>query len=79
MLSKIMRFLKSLVFHIGCGMPKSTQKEVDKRWFICVDCDFFETDNTDSKCLQCGCHLSRQKKFLNKLAWKDQKCPVGKW
>jgi hypothetical protein len=33
----------------------------------------------DSTCLMCGCNLSKKKVFLNKLAWADQECPLGKW
>jgi hypothetical protein len=27
----------------------------------------------------CGCAISNKKIFLNKLAWADQECPIGKW
>lgn len=77
MLQKIIRFLKALLFHIGCGMPKTPQNELDLRWSICSSCEFFDRDN--SQCLQCGCNLSNKQKFMNKLAWLDQKCPVDKW
>lgn len=79
MLNKIKTFIKALFFHIGCGMPKSTQEEINNRWLICCGCEFFENDNKQSKCLQCGCNLSTEKKFLNKLAWADQKCPINRW
>lgn len=32
-----------------------------------------------ASCKLCGCNLSDKKVFLNKLAWKDQKCPADKW
>ncbi|HTM54977.1 MAG TPA: hypothetical protein VL175_13170 [Pirellulales bacterium] len=31
-------------------------------------------------CSQCGCPANdRLPKFVSKLAWADQECPVGKW
>lgn len=29
--------------------------------------------------MMCGCNVNRKKVFLNKLAWADQECPLGKW
>lgn len=84
-LLKIRNFFKALYQHIKTGMKKCSQKEVDKRYDICMSCDFFETIRFDqieavARCNYCGCSLSNNKKyFLNKLAWKDQKCPINKW
>ncbi len=75
--NKILTFLKSLLFHLGAGLPKSTQEQIDKRLQICQSCDMF--DNKNSQCLVCGCSLSNKKIFLNKLAWLDQTCPIKKW
>jgi uncharacterized paraquat-inducible protein A len=75
--NKILTFLKALWFHIGSGMPKSTQEEINKRFDVCQKCDMF--DNKGSQCLVCGCNLSTKKVFLNKLAWSDQHCPLKKW
>jgi uncharacterized paraquat-inducible protein A len=74
---RIKTFLKSLFFHVYSGFPKSSQQEIDRRWFICITCDQF--DKINSQCSVCGCNLSRKKQFLNKLAWADQKCPIDKW
>ena len=30
-------------------------------------------------CNVCGCNINQKKQFFNKLAWADQKCPLGKW
>jgi hypothetical protein len=74
---KISTFIKSLYFHIGAGLPKSTQEQIDYRYSICVSCDQFNTKK--SECYICGCNINKQKIFLNKLAWADQECPLGKW
>lgn len=76
-LNKFIRFLKALYFHIGYGLPKCTQDQIEKRYSICIECEFFDIKN--SQCLQCGCNIGRKKKFLNKLAWADQYCPINKW
>jgi uncharacterized paraquat-inducible protein A len=76
-LFKIKTFLKSLWFHVWSGFPKSTQKEIDRRWNICISCDQFDKEN--HQCSICGCNLSQKKEFMNKLAWADQECPLKKW
>jgi len=76
-INKIKNFLKSLFFHIYSGFPKTNQFQIDHRFLICVDCDSYDYKN--SQCLQCGCFVNNKKIFLNKLAWADQECPLGKW
>lgn len=77
MLIKIKTFLKSLFWHIYSGCPKSSQDLINYRYNICLFCDYF--NHSDQECLQCGCNINNQKKFMNKLAWLDQKCPIDKW
>ena len=77
MLNKIATFIKAFFWHIYSGCPKSSQTLIYGRYSICLSCDKF--DSINSQCLVCGCNISDRKKFLNKLAWKDQKCPEGKW
>lgn len=74
-LSKIITFAKSLWFHIGAGMPKSSQSLINERHTICLSCDKYEND----QCLVCGCSVNTKRIFMNKLAWADQKCPLEKW
>lgn len=77
-LTKVKTFFKSLWFHIWLGFPKCTLEQIEKRFKICSEsCDMYNTK--DSTCMMCGCNLSRKKIFLNKLAWADQECPLGKW
>lgn len=54
---------------------KCSQEQIDDRMNICQTCPFFQ-DNT---CLQCGCALSRDRNYKNKLYFADQACPIGKW
>lgn len=74
---KLQTFLKSLWFHVWSGFPKSTQSEIDERYFICLSCEEFKKDKQE--CGICGCAINRKKIFLNKLAWADQECPLNKW
>lgn len=77
MLLKIKTFIKSLLFHIYAGLPKSSREEIVERYSICLSCELY--DNIRSECQVCGCSISNKSKFMNKLAWADQECPVGKW
>lgn len=76
-LAKLLTFIKSLWWHIYAGFPKSNQQQIDYRFSICSSCDKF--DEIKSECLVCGCNINNKKMFLNKLAWADQECPIGKW
>jgi hypothetical protein len=76
-LLKIKVFLESLLFHIYSGFPKSTKEEILSRYITCLACE--RLDKIKSECMECGCNISNKKIFLNKLAWADQKCPIGKW
>lgn len=77
MFLKIKTFLKSLLFHIYSGFPKSTQEQIEKRYEICIACEKFNKEK--SECGVCGCAISRNRVFMNKLAWADQSCPLQKW
>jgi hypothetical protein len=77
-LIKLKTFLKSLWFHVWLGFPKCSIDKIKQRFEICsTSCDMY--NKQDSTCLMCGCNLSKKKVFLNKLAWADQECPLGKW
>lgn len=77
-IQKILTFLKSLWFHVWMGFPKCSHAEIDERFVVCSQqCDMY--NKIDSTCLVCGCNVNKKKIFLNKLAWADQECPLGKW
>lgn len=76
-LIRLKTFIKSLFFHVYNGFPKTTKQEILERYLICIECENF--NKIQSECNICGCSISNQSKFLNKLAWADQECPVGKW
>ena len=72
---RLKRFTLSAIKHIAKGMPTCTQEEINERLRICEGCKWFR----GGSCRKCGCACNNNKKFLNKLAWADQECPVGKW
>lgn len=76
-LKRIRTFFKSLFWHVWSGFPKSTLEQIKQRYSICTQCEMFDAKN--SQCLICGCNLSTNKIFINKLAWADQECPLKKW
>jgi hypothetical protein len=76
-IQRVKTFIKSLLFHVYAGFPKSTIDEINTRYKICLSCDMH--DQKLGQCLVCGCNINTKKIFMNKLAWADQQCPLGKW
>ena len=77
MFKKIKNFANHLFWHINNGMPKSSQKEIDRRFQICLECN--EYNAKEKECNVCGCNINKKKIFMNKLAWLDTSCPLSKW
>ena len=77
MIYKLKIFMKSLLFHIYNGFPKSSQEQINYRYNICLNCDSY--NKSSSECMECGCNINNKKIFMNKLAWADQQCPLNKW
>ena len=75
LLQKAANFAASAAAHVAAGMPQASEEEVASRFAICEGCEHFE----GKACRQCGCPVAREKKFLSKLSWANEKCPVGKW
>lgn len=74
-LEKVKNFAVATVQHVAAGMPMASDEEILRRHDICQACEFFK----NNACSKCGCPVYRDKKFVSKLAWADQSCPVGKW
>ena len=72
---KVSNFAASAARHVAAGMPQATEEEVARRFAICEGCEHFD----GKACRQCGCPVVREKKFLSKLSWAGESCPVGKW
>jgi hypothetical protein len=52
-----------------------TSEQVEKRYFICNSCEFFQNHT----CIKCDCIITRNLNYTNKLFHKDQECPELKW
>jgi hypothetical protein len=74
-LTKVKNFAVASAKHVAAGMPMASDEEILRRWTICQGCEFLKND----ACSKCGCPVARDRKFVSKLAWADQSCPVGKW
>jgi hypothetical protein len=75
LLTKAVNFTKSAVSHIAAGAPRASDAEIERRFAICQGCEFYD----GSACTKCGCPVVRESRFVSKLAWAGEKCPVGKW
>ena len=75
LLQKAKNFATSTARHIAAGAPQASEEEVARRFAICELCEHFD----GRACRQCGCPVVREKKFLSKLSWAGESCPVGKW
>lgn len=72
---KAKNFAIAAAKHFAAGMPTCSDEEILRRHNICLACEHFK----DNSCSKCGCPVYRDKRFVSKLAWADQSCPVGKW
>lgn len=68
-------FYRALVKHARDWFRKCSRKEIQARLAICETCDQY----TGTACAQCGCRVNLEKRFRNKLAWRSESCPLGKW
>ena len=75
LLQKAKNFATSAAAHVAAGMPQCSQEQIDARFAICQQCEHFD----GRACRQCGCPVVREKQFVSKLSWANEKCPVGKW
>lgn len=81
-LKKVVNLTKATAHHVLTGMKGCTQEQIDYRLAICKACELFiKKDESVGVCghEKCGCNLKNEQVFLNKLAWADQQCPLGKW
>lgn len=79
---RIKTFIVAATKHAASGFPMCSDDEVKERYEICETCHYFKEKKGHKYCksLGCGCNISRaSNKYLNKLAWKTESCPQGKW
>jgi hypothetical protein len=80
---RLANFTVAAIGHAMAGAPTCTDDEIAARLAICRGCTEFRPDKDNPEigaCGKCGCHVSGLlPKFVSKLAWADQHCPLGKW
>ena len=72
---QVANFAASAAKHVAAGAPQCDQEQIDARFAICQTCEHFD----GRACKKCGCPIKREQAFVSKLAWANEKCPVGKW
>jgi hypothetical protein len=75
LITKAANFAASAAKHLATGMPRATEEQVAARFAVCQACEHFD----GRACRQCGCPVVRERKFVSKLSWAGESCPVGKW
>lgn len=56
---------------VSNGVLLASEEEREKRFDICVACEFLM--HKQSRCLKCGCYMNLKTRL------KVSKCPIGKW
>jgi hypothetical protein len=61
--------------NIHSMIPSSSLELIEKRYSSCLSCEFLQ-NNT---CTKCGCNITRDRNYMNKLANESETCPIAKW
>jgi hypothetical protein len=72
---RVANFAASAAKHVAAGMPRATDEQIAERFAICQGCEFL----LNQACSKCGCPVVREAKYISKLSWATESCPVGKW
>ena len=72
---RVANFAASTAKHLAAGMPRCTDEQIAERFAICQGCEFL----VNQACSKCGCPVVREARFVSKLSWANESCPVGKW
>lgn len=75
LVTKAVNFVSASVAHVAAGAPRASDEEVARRFAICQACELYD----GKACSKCGCPVVREQRYVSKLSWADQSCPVGKW
>lgn len=82
-LNKAKNLAKASAQHALAGFKKAPTDVILERHKICLACDhIIKIDDDRLECAKCGCGIKgvdQSGEKFNKLAWAEQRCPVGKW
>lgn len=81
-IQSLSNFGKAVVKHSLDGLEKRSKDEIDYIWNTYCNpsgspCEWFRGNYCGHA--GCGCNIGTEEKFLNKLAWASEACPIGKW
>lgn len=92
---RLVRFAFALIRHTVNFWRWRTPWEIAELHAICRGCEFYlpakepkpptwwqrllRITPTEGWCKKCGCGCGSAAAWLNKLAWRSEKCPEGKW
>lgn len=77
MLQRAMNFAQAAAVHVVTGLDTVSAEQRAERLAICKACPLYNGNIcTHSKC---GCGISEQATFIDKLNWASSTCPDGKW
>jgi len=83
LLQRIINFTAAATQHAIAGNPVVTEEVLQERLKICQGCELFKRNQNEvgGVCTHenCGCNIKDNLTYLNKIAWADQQCPIGKW
>lgn len=84
MFEGIKRFLSERAKWKKAGSPIRNVHAIRELFIICSKCPHFvrsKKNMHEGNCGICSCRLSREKEYLNKLAWATTRCPLDppKW
>jgi hypothetical protein len=81
--TRVGNFTKAAVEHAKLGNPVVKEDTMKSRLEICRQCPLFKPNMNEvgGVCTHesCGCSIQDNLNYLNKIAWADQECPIGKW
>jgi len=75
LLQQAAQFTRAIAKHTADFFHRCSKREIEERLAICQTCPFFD----GQAYTKCGCPAGRDNRWRNKLAWRSEACPVGKW
>lgn len=80
---RLANFTVAAIQHVIAGAPTCDDETIAARLAVCRGCEKFRPDENNpaiGACSMCGCPSSDLlPRFISKIAWADQKCPLDNW
>jgi hypothetical protein len=76
---KAVNFTKACAKHVANRGRQCTDEEIATRYAKCMACPGGYMRCCRCNHPSCGCKISPKRKFVNKLSWASESCPIGEW